>query len=40
MNILIETLRLSVILLILTMGIIGIALAFVPEPLNSSGIEY
>ena len=40
MKILIETLRLAAILLIITMGIIGIALAFAPESQTSSGIEY
>jgi hypothetical protein len=40
MKVLIETLRLAAILLILTMGIIGIVLAFAPEPPTSIGIEY
>lgn len=40
MKILIETIRLAAIMMIFTMGIIGIALAFAPDPPTSSGIEY
>jgi hypothetical protein len=40
MKILIETIRIAAILLILSMGIIGMALAFLPEPPTSSGIDY
>lgn len=40
MRIIIETLRIAAIMLIFSMGVLGIALALLPDPPTSSGIEY